>query len=427
MRQLSLAMALLILLSACAPAALPSEEPSPSPSPRIWAGRPSPNPPTPSPIPEPVGFENLPVPDVERRDIPDTEAMRFAAALSPGWNLGNTMEATAGKDARSEISWGNPVTTQEMITLLKDSGFKTLRLPVSWNNHVDGDFSIDPAWMDRVQEVVDYAYGIGMHVILNIHHDDDVRFVYPSSEHFENSALYMRRVWGQISERFMDYGDRLIFESLNEPRLKGHRNEWWQDWESECCVDSLDALCRLHQIFVDTVRASGGNNASRYLLICGLAANVDSVMHDLFWLPQDTVEDRLMVSVHAYTPYNFALNSPANSSSISDFDMTNRNRTREINNFMNRLYDKFIADGVPVVLGEFGARDRRGNLRDRAEFAAYYTAAAAARGMPAMWWDNGMFSGGNADEIFGLMDRRNARWMYPDIVDAIIAYSPIGD
>jgi endoglucanase len=429
MKKTCLAIALLLLLSACTATVPPhDEEPSPSPSPRTWEGRATPNPPSPSPIPEPIGFENLPVPDVEARELPDTELQRFAEALSPGWNLGNTLEATAmNRDIRSETSWGNPVTTQAMISLLKDSGFKTLRVPVSWHNHVDGDFTIDADWMDRVQEVVDYAYGIGMYVILNIHHDDDVRFVYPTGEHYENSALYIQRIWSQISERFRDYSDRLVFESLNEPRKKGHTHEWWQDWNSDCCVEALDVLCRLHQHFVDTVRASGGNNATRYLLVCGLGANYSSVMHDLYRMPQDTAEDRIMISVHAYIPNNFALLTPSSSSSVSDFSMTNSNRIREIRNFMNRLYDKYVANGIPVVLGEFGARNKGGNLRDRAEFAAYYTAAASARGMPSIWWDNGVFEGGGSVEIFGLMDRRNVRWTYPDIVDALIAYGRIGD
>jgi endoglucanase len=277
--------------------------------------------------------------------------------------------------------------------------------------------------MDRVQEVVDYAYNIGMRVILNIHHDDDKRFVYPDSEHYENSKRYVIRIWEQISERFRDYSERLIFEGLNEPRLKGHQQEWWQDWNTDCCVDALDVLCRLNQHFVDTVRASGGNNAARYLMICGLAANYSSVIHDLFRMPEDTVEDRIIISVHAYIPYNFSLESPAGSNSVSAFDMTSGRSTNPINRFMDLLYDTYISNGIPVVLGEFGARDKHGNIRDRAEFAAYYTAAATARGMPTIWWDNGGFAGDG--ERFGIMDRRNLRWYYPDISDALAAYGTI--
>jgi endoglucanase len=420
MKKLCLLAALIILVSACTPV---SEEPQPSPSPRIWEGRGTPVPPTPSPIPERIGFENLAVPEMERREIPDTEAMRFAAALSPGWNLGNTMDATGSRGLATEISWHNPYTTQEMINLLKETGFRSLRLPVTWHRHVDDDFNIDPVWMDRVQEIVDYAYGIGMYVILNIHHDDDKRFVYPDSEHYENSKRYVTRIWEQISERFKDYGERLVFENLNEPRLKGHRNEWWQDWSSDCCVDALDVLCKLHQHFVDTVRASGGNNAERYLLICGLAANYSSVLHELFRMPQDTADEKLMVSVHAYIPYGFALEDPRNSNSVSEFDMTRTTSFSPVNRFMNLLYDEFIFNGVPVVLGEFGARRKGDNLRDRAEFAAYYTAAAAARGMPAFWWDNGAFYGNG--ELFGIMDRRGLQWYYPDIAEALVAYSEI--
>jgi endoglucanase len=422
MKKLCLIAALLLLASSCTPGSTDTPEPSE----RVWEGRGTPVPPTPSPIPTPIGFDTLPVPEIAGEfTVPDTESMRFAAAMSPGWNLGNTLDATGERGVMTEVSWGNPFTTQAMISLLKDSGFKTLRLPVTWHNQVDDDFNINAAWMDRVQEVVDYAYGIGMKVIINIHHDDDVRFVYPSAEHYANSARYVKRIWEQISERFIDYSDRLIFESLNEPRLKGNRFEWWQDWNNDECIEALDTLCSLHQVFVDTVRASGGNNAARYLMVCGLGANADSVMTDLYRMPQDTAEDRILISVHAYTPFHFALSSPDSDRTTSRFDMSSLSSTNEINQFMDRLYSKYIYNGIPVVLGEFGARDKGGNLRDRAEFAAYYTASAAARGMPCFWWDNGIFSGGGTTEIFGLMDRRGAQWYYPDIVDALIAYSEI--
>ncbi|MDR0326411.1 MAG: glycoside hydrolase family 5 protein [Oscillospiraceae bacterium] len=422
MKIIVLFLALILLAASCAPSVQPSEE-NPSPSPVIipWEGKPSPKPVEPSPIPSPIGFENIPVPDVTRLEIPDTEPMRFAMAMAPGWNLGNTLDATGGAGLANETSWGNPKTTQEIIDAVKEAGFNSIRIPVTWHKHVDGDLSISAEWMDRVQEVVDYAYRIELTVIINIHHDDHKDYVYPDSEHYESSSRYVKRIWEQVAERFKEYGERLVFEGLNEPRLKGHRFEWWQDWNSEECVDALDVLCRLQQDFVDTVRASGGNNGTRYLMVCGLGANFDSVTHDLYRLPEDTAEDRILISVHAYTPFSFALQSSSENGSVSEFDMTENRSTRDIDHFMDRLHTKYITNGIPVVIGEYGARDKGGNLRSRVEFAAYYTAAAAARGMPCIWWDNGGFSGGG--ENFGLLERRGMIWMYPDIVAALVTYA----
>jgi endoglucanase len=425
MKRIAWMMACFLFLSACG-AVTPEPQTSPSEEPGVveipWDGKPSPVPPEPSPIPDPVFTADIPVPDVTQRAVMDTEPLSFAAALGPGWNLGNTLDATGGSGLNTEISWGNPKTTQAMIDAVKEAGFKTLRVPVTWHKHVDGDFTVDPEWMDRVQEVVDYAYGIGLFVILNIHHDDDKKYVYPDSEHFENSAKFVGRIWEQAALRFRDYSERLIFEGLNEPRLKGHpRFEWWQDWNDEACIDALDALCRLQQVFVDTVRASGGNNAGRYLMICGLGANADSVVNGPFRLPEDTVPDRLIISVHAYTPWQFALQLPGR----TDFDMTEERSTRDIDSFMDGLYEKYIANGIPVVLGECGALDKSGNLTDRTEWAAYYFASAAARGMPAIWWDNGAFSGNG--EIFGIFDRRSLTWVFPGIVEALMRYGTVSN
>ena len=152
-------------------------------------------------------------------------------------------------------------------------------------------------------------------------------------------------------------------------------------------------------------------------MVPGYAASVSGVLDKGFELPTDTVEDKIILSVHAYTPYNFALEA----GSVDSFSIDKSSSVMEIDQFMTQLYDKFVSQEVPVVLGEFGARDKNGNTQDRVDFATYYVAAARARGMTSIWWDNGAFSGDG--EIFGILDRESATWRFPDIVEGLMKYA----
>ena len=357
---------------------------------------------------------------VTRYDLPDNEAVRFVQNLGAGWNLGNTFDATrAGKvtnEMAIEWEWVGVKTTKEMIQLLKDTGFGTIRIPVSWHNHVDADFNISTPWLDRVQEVADWAIEAGLHVILNIHHDNEEEFFYPAEAHMATAEKYVGRVWTQLAERFRDYDQSLIFEALNEPRLKGTDLEWVVKTNDPRSVASIQCINRLNQLFVDTVRASGGNNAQRFLMVPGYAASVDGATNEYFALPKDTAANRLIVSVHAYTPYPFALEYPG----TDTFAVTNIGQTTEITRFMNKLYHTYVEQGVPVIIGEFGARDKGGNLQSRVDFASFYMASAAARGIACVWWDNHGFVGNG--ELFGIMDRAKAQWAHPEIVDALLTY-----
>ena len=358
-------------------------------------------------------------------DIPDTEAMAFVKSMGVGWNLGNTFDASdcgwISRELEYERAWNGAMTTYEDIAALKEAGFSTIRIPISWHNHVSGDdFTISKAWLDRVQEVADWAIGLDMHVIINTHHDMDKNFCYPDSEHYELSEHYIRSIWGQLADRFRDYDARLIFESMNEPRLKDTGFEWNFSKIQPDCKDAADCINRLNQAFVDTVRASGGNNADRYLMVPGYAAAPANVMNELFVIPEDTADHRIIISVHAYTPYDFALAAGGKTA----FSPANTNQTGEIGSFMNLLFNRYVKYGTPVVIGEFGARDKD-NLQDRVNFAAYYTASAHVRGMACCWWDNGAFSG--TGELFGLLKRLTAQWVYPEIVDAIMYGAHYGD
>lgn len=375
----------------------------------------------------PTGYaeESVTVPEITgmyQYQIPDNAAMAFLKEMGVGWNLGNTFDAiqdngSLSDDLSLETAWVRVKTTKELIKAVHDAGYNTIRLPVSWHNHVDESFAIHKPWLDRVQEVVDYGMELGMYVILNTHHDVYPAFYYPSEEYYEQSEKYITTIWTQLAERFQDYNEHLIFESMNEPRLKDTDYEWNFKASSAECKEAASCINRLNQAFVDTVRACGGANASRYLMVPGYAAAPENALNDVFALPEDTADNRIIVSVHAYTPYTFALQDGG----VSTFNLQNSSQTGDIVRFMSGLYHTYIANGIPVVIGEFGARDKGGNLQDRVNFAAYYTAAASARNIPCCWWDNHGITGNG--ELFALIKRDTCAWIYPEIVEAMMQYA----
>ena len=370
----------------------------------------------------------IPTLHIEQKAVPDTESFRFINEMKIGVSLGNTFDAYKdtglSNEMDTETTWGSIKTAQSMIKAFHAAGFETIRIPVSWHNHiVDDDYTISEQWANRVNEVVDWAIEDGMHVILNIHHDnhEEANGFYPDKAHAERSRKYIRRIWEQLSERYKDYDEKLIFESMNEPRLVGHQYEWWFPAGNEDVKEATECINELNQLFVDTVRASGGNNATRYLMCPGYDASPDGALHSAFVLPTDTAEmqekHRIMVSVHAYTPYSFALDL----NGTSYFSASQKSSTQEIDSFMDKLYQKFVVKGTPVVIGEFGAVDKDRNLQERVDYAAYYIASARARGMAALWWDNNAFTGNG--ESLGLYYRMGGYFIYQDIVDALMKYA----
>ncbi len=356
---------------------------------------------------------------IARRDIPDNEAMAFLKKLGTGWNLGNTFDAIKGDWNRNademtvESSWVGVKTTEAMIAAIQDAGFSTIRIPVSWHDHVSGDnFRISERWLNRVQEVVDWAYQRGMYVILNIHHDED-QFL-PSPAHYDLSARYVGSIWQQLAERFRDYDDHLIMESMNEPRLVNTIYEWNLNPAVPECRNAAQCLNELNQLFVDTVRASGGHNADRYLMVPAYDASPENAVRSEFTLPADTADNRIIVSVHAYTPYDFALNIQG----TSHFGTTQQKQ--DIVYSMNNLYNRYITKGIPVVIGEYGALAKKNNMQDRVNWTAFYVATASARNLPCVWWDNHSFSG--SGENFGFLNRRTLTIDTPQILEAIMTY-----
>jgi endoglucanase len=352
--------------------------------------------------------------------------MQFVKALHSGWNLGNVFDAADGKpyDAERELSYltsrKNPPASRELLQCVYNAGFRTLRLPVSWHNHIiDEDYNISKVWLDCYKTAVDNALDIGFYVIINIHHDDDPAWYYPDGAHLESSWKFMSAVWNKLSEIFRDYDERLIFESINEPRLRGTEYEWKPiDPANEIQMDSLNTIMELNQRFVNLIRSKGGKNANRYLLCTTHAASADNTILPEFHIPEDTADNRIIVSVHAYIPYFFALAPIGDEHAVSVFDPANPADTDPIDKFMGGLYEKYTSKGIPLVIGEFGASDRGGNLADRAAFTKYYVDKARSYGITCVWWDNGSFGGDY--ENFGIIDRTKCEVVYPEIVSALV-------
>lgn len=366
---------------------------------------------------------------IESYEMPDSDAIALVRDMKIGWNLGNTLDASSDNNRSDELSyeslWCGIKTTKEMIDAVKNAGFRTVRIPVSWHNHVtaDGSYTISQVWMDRVQEIVDYAIEDDMYVILNIHHDNNENYIFPDEAHTEQSKAYISAVWAQIADRFASYDEHLIMEGMNEPRLVGTSHEWWLDLNSQDCVQAVECINEFNQTFVDTVRASGGNNAERYLLVPGYAASLQGATNEYFRLPEDPsgLENRIMVEVHAYTPYGFALAGSGDNGYTEQWSMDSDADRAEIDGLMDQLYELYVKNGTGVVIDEFGAREKNGNLQARADFSTYYIGAARARGISCCVWDNNAFSGDG--ENFGLLFRPMCTFRYPEIIEGLMRYA----
>ena len=319
---------------------------------------------------------------VMREGLTALEATRL---MGNGINLGNTLEAcdsNVGIKTNAPLSyetyWGQPKTTQAIIDGMKAAGFDTIRIPVAWMTNAthlyEGDYTIDAGYMDRVEEIVRYARKAGMYVIINDHWDGGWYGMF-GSESAETRALAMeayKGMWQQIAERFRDYSDYLIFESANE-ELGGRFDENSPLYCSDSVVtyltdDERYALTNeINQTFVDVVRATGGNNATRFLLIAGYSTDINQTCDDRFQMPKDTVDSKLMVSVHYYDPWSYCGASSAVSATkwgkVSDYEYMDQQLAK---------MTKFTEAGYGVVIGEYGALPCSDGLKDNT--LAYHTA-----------------------------------------------------
>lgn len=344
------------------------------------------------------------------RDIPSTELVK---EMKVGWNLGNTLDSTITNPKGTELpsdwetAWGQPVTTKAMIDSVAAQGFNVLRVPITWEGKFgEGpDYTIDPDWLARVNEIVDYGIDDDMFVIINVHHEE---WHMPTYENEAAAQEILTALWAQIADHFKDYNEKLIFEGLNEPRLKGTPMEWNGGND-----EARDVINHWNAAFVETVRNSGGNNKLRHLMVTPYAASsMDKVLND-FAVPDD---DKVIVSIHAYLPYTFALAD--NAQATTEWSADNPADTNDIDMLMANLKDRYLDKSRAVIIGEMGTRNRM-NTEARAQCAKYYSEAAHNAGIPICWWDNNAFVGGG--ENFGLFDRKTFEWRYPDIISALMA------
>lgn len=336
------------------------------------------------------------------------KALDFVKQFHLGWNLGNTLDAVspeAGSNPLAhETAWGNPVTTKAMIDTIRQAGFDLLRVPVTWYTHMGSapDYTIDPAWMARVKEIVDYGISEGMYVILNLHHEN---WHFPSKENLSSAKVILKALWTQIASAFADYDEHLIFESLNEPRMVETPLEWNGGTEEARMV-----INELNAEFVATIRSLGGSHLLRQLMVPGYAASANYPALEGFVLPQD---EHIIASIHAYTPYEFALNTKG----TAEFDSSKPEDQKDLLTLMNTLDERFLSKGHAVIIGEFGALNKH-NLSARLDWARFYSSLTSVRNIPCVWWDNGEFE--SDGENFGLLDRKQNQLKYPELVEALL-------
>ena len=341
--------------------------------------------------------------------IRDTEKSYFNLSLKAaelvdkmgmGYDLSNTLDAHIAKDTQydqglsSETCWGNPYTTEEMIDSYISKGFKSLRIPVTWHNHIiDNDYTIDPKWMQRVKTVVDWAYSKGLYVILNTHHDD-AQYAEGNITHLTGyyllkkdrveSERFIYNIWRQITIAFNNgYGERLIFESLNEPRLVGINQEWWCPQDDKTCIEANEVLEEYNRLALKTVRLSGGNNLVRFMMFPTMGASYDNYAKFNFKLPEDKEfninNDRILLSLHMYLPYNFALNEDKTYNTFTE------EYQKELLDDFKYLYNNVILKGTHVVIGEMGVTNKD-NMPERLKYAKFYVENARKYHLCSILW-----------------------------------------
>lgn len=340
-------------------------------------------------------------------------AFEITEEMGVGWNLGNSLDSNnsgfySGNIYDYETQWGNPVVTQSLIDAVKSKGFNTIRIPVTWYQHIsnDGSYTIDSAWMNRVKEVVDYAYNNGMYVILNVHHENWI-----NRSDFDTAADSMKTelsaVWKQIASAFADYDQHLIFEGMNEPRaVGGSVNEWVGNAACYEVVNQLNAA------FVETVRSvESPYRQTRMLMIPDYAASRESSIYSYLTIPKalgsldadsDGDDDYVAVSLHAYAPYSFAMGDDGNH---AEFTTAYEN---ELEGMFSGIQSEFLSEGIPVVLGEFSASNY-GYDDARIAWAEAYMKNATEYGIPCVLWDNNVESN-NGGEAHGYINRSALAW-----------------
>ena len=350
-------------------------------------------------------------------DQEDFEAATEAVAgMKIGWNLGNTLDAYYGDihDLTTETCWGQPTTKAELFPMFKDAGFGAIRVPVTWFNHMDSNGKVDEAWMARVKEVVDYVINAGLYCIVNVHHDTGTNaWIMADMDNYTANKSKFEYLWQQIATAFRDYDEHLLFEGYNE--MLDANNSWSYassknsgSYDATAAASAYNAVNSYAQSFVSTVRATGGNNAVRNLIVNTYAACCGMGTWNLYLqdpltqmqLPTDAAASHLIFEVHSYPSLNSGLSSAKSS----------------IDQMMTAVETNLASKGAPVIFGEWGVPDDERNNDDTEKnadmlaFAQYFVEQAKAKGFGTFYW-------------MGLSDgdhRSVPEFNEQDIVDAIV-------
>jgi aryl-phospho-beta-D-glucosidase BglC (GH1 family) len=346
-------------------------------------------------------------------------SLQISKEMSPGWNLGNTLEAYISGSPYKwdgnfyDNSWGNPAVTQQFMNGLKTAGFKFVRMPVSWTQYADANDNIDPRWLAHVAQAVDKARAAGLYVMINMHDYAPWLSELTYAKQASNNAR-LTKIWTQIANYFKDYDDYLLFAGQNETA--------WPNYWGEPQAEWLAVHNSYNQTFVNAVRATGGNNSKRHLIVQGYATNIDTTVNS-FVVPTDSIANRLFVEVHFYDdPYKFTLDgsSPTYTWGSTSSDPDGNWATEAwMDGQFQKLKTKFIDNGMPVLMGEYGAVSKTeydpGQVW-RKYWTQHVTRAAFSRGVVPMWWDTG--PAGN--HTMSLMNRYTGGQDQPEMVTTIV-------
>lgn len=323
--------------------------------------------------------------------------------MHAGWNLSNTLDSS-DKRIKSEnptdyeTAWRNPVIIPELIKAVKAGGFNAVRIPITWWQNMDEDGNVRKAWMNRIEEVVNYVLDEDMYCILNTHHDtgaSDVAWLRADIEKYDVISERFATLWKQIAERFINYDNRLLFEACNEILDSNFT------WTAPTQPGAFEAVNKLAQVFVTTVRETGGNNKWRNLVVNPYSSDSGEASVSQFKLPIDEVENHLIVEVHIYRPDGFTAKGRE-----EDYSEWTAEGEKVIDLEMERLNKYFVSKGIPVIIGEFGAHDK-GNMDDIVKYASYFVNAAWKYDITCFWW-------------FDLLDRKTYEWTRPQIKDVLV-------
>lgn len=365
----------------------------------------------------------LPLVGCQKKAQPAAEQtpMEFAMSMGMGWNLGNNMDAHRDGVAR-EDGFGNLPATEAVFETIAKAGIKTVRIPCTWMNHIGDapEYKIDEARMERVAELVGFAKKHGLKAIVNIHHDGfgadpdknpcywlDVEGASLDSAKNEAIKAKLYAVWYQIATRFADEGEWLIFETMNEIQdgLWGNGTNRTDGGAQYRTLDEWNQVC------VNAIRAAGGENTHRYIGIPSYVTQPYMAVEHLT-LPEDQVEGRLMVAVHSYDPWDYAGSGKYSEWGHTGKDVVSATADEaEYVQMLKALYDKFVANGIPVYFGEFGCVHRADAHAEafRKYYIEYVCKAMREYQMTGCWWDNSYHMVG--DDAFGLVEHSDGTFI----------------